>query len=105
MVFYNQAPNADGSFSIANYVKQQKTDILRTPFGANSPNPLVSQETVETADTLFYNAAGSLTGHSGGAKGSFGSKDAQQNCRYRSVSSTNVTLTATQDSTACSDVP
>lgn len=105
IVFYNQAPNSDGSITVANYVKQRKIDALRAPFGANSSNPIVSQETVETADTLFYNSAGSFVGHSGNATGSFSSKDAQQNCFYRSVTSKGVTLIATQDSTSCSLAP
>ncbi len=108
IVNYRQAPNDnnDGGFFVANYIKQQKIDQLRTPFGANSPNPIVSSETVETSDTLHYSAAGSLLSHDGNqATSTYGAKDAYGNCIYRGLTADSLILTSVDDSTSCSLAP
>ncbi len=105
-VNYRQAYNGDGSVFIATYVKQQKTDALRSPLGANSPNPVVVSEAVETQDTLHYNAAGSFTGHDNNfSTASYGAKDAQGRCVARSLAANQLVLTQAQDSASCSLVP
>ena len=105
-VNYRQAYNGDGSLFIATYVKQQKTDALRSPLGANSPNPVVVSEAVETQDTLHYNAAGSFTGHDNNfSTASYGAKDAQGRCVARSLAANQLVLTQAQDSASCSLVP
>ncbi len=108
IVYYRQAPNDnnDGGFFVANYIKQQKIDQLRTPFGANSPTPVVSSETIETTDTLHYNAAGSLVSHDGNAATStYGAKDALGHCIYRGLAANSLILTGVDDSTSCSLAP
>ena len=108
IVDYNQAPddNNDGGLYIANYVKQTKIEQLRTPFGANSPNPVVSSETVETSDTLHYDASGNLVSHDGNhAASQYGAKDAQGRCIYRGLTADNLILTGVDDSTSCSLAP
>ena len=108
VVYYNQAPNDnnDGGFFVANYVKQQKIDQLRSPLGANSANPIVSSETVETSDTLHYNAASHFLGHDNNmATSTYGAKDAMHNCIYRGLSARNLVLTGVEDSTSCSLAP
>ena len=108
IVDYNQAPddNNDGGLFVANYVKQIKVEQLRTPYGANSPNPVVSSETVETSDTLHYGAAGNFVGHDGNhATSQYGAKDAQGRCIYRGLTANNLILTGVDDSTSCSLAP
>lgn len=106
IVDYRQAPNSDGSLSITTHVKQGKTDALRSPFGANSPNPAVSNETVETTDTLHYTAAGSFAGHDNNtASASYGAKDEQGTCYFRSLATDALLLTGLTDSTSCSLAP
>lgn len=106
VVDYRQAPNSDGSIAIATYVKQGKTEALRAPDGANSPNPVVSSAMVETSDTLHYNAAGSFTGHDNNrATASYGAKDAQHSCFYRGLAAEALILTSANDSTSCSLAP
>ncbi len=108
VVYYNEAPNDnnDGGFYVANYVKQEKIDQLRSPLGANSPNPIVSSETVETSDTLHYNAANHFLGHDNNmAISTYGAKDAVPNCIYRGLSARNLVLIGVEDSTSCSLAP
>ncbi len=105
-VNYRQAYNGDGSLFVATDVKQQKTDTLRSPLGANSPNPVVVSEAVETQDTLHYNAAGGFTGHDNNfSTASYAAKDAQGRCVARSLASNQVVLTQAHDSTSCTLVP
>ncbi len=107
VILYNQTPddNNDGGFYIANYVKQQKFDTLRTPFGGNS-TPVTSTEVVESSDTLRYSAAGSLLGHdTNHTTSTYGAKDAQGNCIYRGLTADQLILTQVNDSTSCSLVP
>lgn len=108
VVYYNESPNDnnDGGFFVANYIKQQKIEQLRAPLGANSPNPVVSSETVETSDTLHYNANGRLLSHDNNhASSNYGAKDAQQTCVYRGLTAANLKLTSVEDSTSCSMAP
>ncbi len=105
VVNYRQANADDGSLNIRTYVKQQKSDTVRSPMGANSANPVVVSEAVESTDTLHYNAAGVYLGHDGAASASYGAKDASGRCTARSVTSTGVVLTGAEQSEACSLVP
>lgn len=108
VVYYRQAPNDnnDGGLFVANYVKQEKIDQLRAPFGANSPNPVASSETVETTDTLHYDANGNFLGHDGNAATStYGGKDMFGNCIYRGLAANSLILTSVDDSTSCSLAP
>ncbi len=105
---YRQAPETsnNGSFFVASYVKQQKIEQLRTPIGPNSPNPIVSQEVVETSDTLHYSAAGGFLGHdNNGAKSSYGAKDQMGNCYFRGLTAVSLILTQVEDSASCSLAP
>lgn len=107
-VYYNEAPddNNDGGFYVANYIQQQKIDQLRSPLGANSPNPVVTAEKVETSDTLHYNGAGSLLRHDGNtASSTYAGKDGQGRCIYRGVTANNLVVTSVNDSTSCSMAP
>lgn len=107
VLLYNQTPddNNDGGFYIANYVKQQKFDTLRTPLGSNS-TPVTSAEVVETSDTLRYSAAGSLLSHDTNyATSTYGAKDAGGNCLYRGLNANQLILTQVNNSTSCSLVP
>ena len=106
VVNYNQSQNADGTYAITSYVKQTKYEALRSPIGANSPNPVVTNETVESADTLHYSASFSFLGHDGDhATAIFAAKDAEGNCSYRQLTSVGVILTGLEDSTSCSYAP
>ena len=108
IVDYNYQPdtNNGGGASEAVYVKQIRIEQLRTPLGANSPNPTVSSETVETSDTLHFDGAGNLTGHDGNsATSQYGAKNAQGQCIYRGLSANNLILTGVDDSTSCSLAP
>ena len=107
-VNFRQAPNDDndGGFYVASYVKQGKYDELRGPNGPNSANPVVSNETVETSDTLHYSAAGGFLGHDNNmARSIYGSKDEHFNCYYRALTSLNLALTQVEDSHDCSMAP
>jgi len=107
VVFYNQSPddNNDGGFYVANYIKQQKFDTVRTPFGGNSA-PVTSAEVVESSDTLRYSAAGSLLSHdTNHATSTYGAKDVHGNCIYRGLTANQLLLTQVNDSTSCSLVP
>ena len=103
----NEAPDATGNYAIATYVKQQKIDALRSPIGPNSPNPVVSQEVIETSDTLHYSPDFSvLLGHdTNTANASYGARDAQHNCVARTLAANALILTEAQDSTSCSLAP
>lgn len=102
----NESPDASGNYSIVNYVKQQKIDALRSPIGANSPNPVVSQESIETTDTLHYTPTFAFINHDNTtAKASYGAKDAQHNCVSRTLAANALILTEAQDSTSCSLAP
>ena len=108
IVDYNQAPDAnnDGGVSVADYIKQIKIEQLRTPYGANSPDPIVSSETVETSDTLHYDASYNFLGHDGShATSQYGAKDGQGHCIYRGLAASNLILTGVDDSTSCSLAP
>ncbi len=107
VVFYNQTPddNNDGGSYVANYIKQQKFDAVRTPFGGNSP-PVNSAEVVETSDTLRYSATGSLLSHdTNHATSTYGAKDANGNCYFRGLTANQLILNQVNDSTSCSLVP
>ena len=106
IVDYNQAPDSSGNYAITTSVKQQKMDALRSPIGANSPNPVVSQEVIETTDTLHYTPSFSFINHDANtAKASYGAKDAQHNCVARTLAANASILTEVQDSTDCSLAP
>ena len=107
IVDYNQAPDATGNYAISTYVKQQKIDALRSPIGPNSPNPIVSQQVIETMDTLHYSPDFStFLGHdTNTAKASYGAKDGQGNCVARLLAANQLILTEAQDSTSCSLAP
>jgi len=108
IVNYRQAPNDnnDGGFFVASYVKQGKLEERRGPNGPNSADPAVSNETVETSDTLHYSAAGAFLGHDNNfAKSSYGSKDTFHNCYYRGLIAEALVLTHVEDSTSCSMAP
>ncbi len=108
IVNYRQAPddNNSGNISIASYVRQQKFDELLTPLGPNSPNPIVSQEAVETSDTLHYSAAGAFLYHDNNhATSTYGAKDQLHNCYFRSLIADSLILTHVEDSTSCSMAP
>ena len=107
-VNFREAPNDnnDGGLYIASYVKQGKYEELRGPNGPNSANPVVTNETVETSDTLHYSGAGALLGHDNNmARSTYGSKDANFNCYYRSLTALNLVLTQVQTSSDCSLAP
>ncbi len=107
-VNYRQANEDDnsGNFYLASYVKQGKTEQLRSPLGANSPNPIVTQENVETSDTLHYSAAGALRFHDNNhATSSYAAKDQYHNCYYRALTADSLVLTHVDDSTSCSMAP
>ena len=107
VVNYRQANNDIGSgFFVANYIKQSKFDALRSPLGGNSPNPVLTSETIETTDTLHYTAGGSLISHDNNAATStYGAKDAQGSCVYRGLAAGSLVLTQVNDSTSCSLAP
>ena len=107
-VYSNESPdtNNDGGFQVASSVKQEKIEQLRSPLGANSPNPIVSSETVQTADTIHYDANENFLGYTGNAaNASYGAKDASHNCIYRSLTARSLVLTGVQDSNSCSEAP
>ncbi len=107
-VDYRQANNDDnsGNFFVASYVKQGKNEQIRTPLGANSPNPIVTDERVETSDTLHYSAAGALQYHDNNhATSSYAGKDQMHSCYYRSLVADALILTHVDDSASCSMVP
>ena len=106
IVDYNQAPDSTGNYAITTSVKQQKLDTLRSPIGANSPNPVVSKEVIETTDTLHYTPSFSFINHDANtAKASYGARDAQRNCVARTLAANASILTEAQDSTSCSLAP
>lgn len=106
IVNYNQAPLADGSYGITTYVKQSKYDALRSPLGANSPNPVVTNETVETTDTLHYDSSFNFLGHYGTtASATYSSKDAQGECTYRKLGADALRLTSAEQSSSCMYAP
>lgn len=106
VVDYRQAPNSDGSLFITTSVKQQKLDALRSPLGPNSPNPIVSQQVIETTDTRHYSPSGAFTGHDNNtATARYGAKDAQHLCVARTLAANALILTEAQDSTSCSLAP
>ena len=108
IVDYRQANNDDnsGSSFAATYVKQSKIDELRAPIGANSPNPVVSQETVETSDTLHFSPTGALVYHDNNhATASYGARDARQSCYFRELTAEALVLTRVEDSASCSMAP
>ena len=106
IVDYNQAPDSSGNYAITTSVKQQKIDALRSPIGANSPNPVVSQEVIETTDTLHYTPSFAFINHDNNtATASFGAKDAQHKCLARTLAANASILTEAQDSTSCSLAP
>ncbi len=106
IVDYNQAPDSTGNYAITTSVKQQKIDALRSPIGANSPNPVVSQEVIETTDTLHYTPSFSFINHDNNTvTASFGAKDAQHTCVARTLAANASILTQAQDSTSCSLAP
>ena len=106
VINYNQAPLSDGSYGITTYVKQNKYDALRSPLGANSPNPVVTNETVEATDTLHYNSSFNYLGHyDTSASAIYSSKDAEQKCSYRKLVANALKLTSVEDSSSCSYAP
>ncbi len=106
VVFSDEVVNRDGTVTIPNYVKQGKVEELRSPLGANSPNPVVTSETVESTDTLHLNSSFQIVSHDNDAATStYGAKDAQHRCIYRQLKAANTVLTAVTDSTSCSLAP
>ncbi len=106
IVDYNQAPDSAGNYAITTSVKQSKIDALRSPIGANSPNPVVSQEVIETTDTLHYSPSFAFINHDNNtARASYGAKDAQHTCVARTLAANALLLTEAQDSTSCSLAP
>ena len=97
--------NPDGTSYQTAYVKQQKITQLRSPIGPNSPNPIVTSETVESSDTINISAAGSITGSNAHSDSLFGSKDQYGRCIARSLASVDLKLTQYTDSTSCSLAP
>jgi hypothetical protein len=107
VVDYKQAnnDNNDGGFYLASYIHQQKYEQTQTTVNGNSTPPAVTHETMETSDTLHYNAAGSLLSHdNNNANSTFGGKDPNYNCYFRQLSAQNLKLTQVNDSTYCSAV-
>ena len=97
--------NNDGGFYIASYVHQQKDETTQTTVNNNSTPPNVVHETMETSDTLHYNAGGSLLYHdNNSAVSTFGGKDPNYNCYFRQLNANSLVLTQVQDSTFCSAV-
>lgn len=106
-VNYNQNnnDNNDGGFFVANYIRQQKREQLQTTVNGNSTPPAVTTEDMETSDTLHYNAAGALLNHDNNtARSTFGGKDPNYTCYFRSLTANNLVLTQVNDSTSCSAV-
>jgi hypothetical protein len=107
VVDYKQAnnDNNDGGFYLASYIHQQKYEQTQTTVNGNSTPPAVTHETMETSDTLHYNAAGSLVSHDNNmANSTFGGKDPNYNCYFRQLTANNLVLTQVNDSTFCSAV-
>ena len=108
-VYINESPesNNSGGFFVESSLKQGKTEELRSPLGANSPNPVVTAESLQTSDTLHYNSDASvLLSHDGNAATStYGAKDAEHRCVYRALAANNLKLTSYTDSTSCSLAP
>jgi hypothetical protein len=107
VVDYTQAnnDNNDGGFFLATYIHQQKSEQLQTTVNGTSTPPVVTHETMETSDTLHYNAAGALVNHDNNtARSTFGGKDANYSCYFRSLTANNLVLTQVNDSTSCSAV-
>ena len=103
---YRQSYNGSGGLDIPAYVKQQKDEAFRSPLGANSPNPVVSHESVETMDTLHYSGSFALLGHDTNSSNSqFGSKDELHRCVYRVQASNMLFLTQEDNGTSCSMAP
>ena len=66
----------------------------------------MSQETVETSDTLHFNPAGALVYHDNNhATASYGAKDARQSCTFRALEANALILTHVEDSASCSMAP
>ena len=108
IVDYNQAANDNGVGAfITTSVKQQLQEALRSPLGANSPNPVVTNESIETTDTLHYSTGfASLLSHDQDtATSTYASKDAEHRCYYRALTANQLVLTGVTDSTSCSMVP
>ena len=106
IVNYNQAPDSSGNYAVTTYVKQGKYTALRSPLGPNSPNPVVTNEQIETTDTLHFSPTFSYLGHDNDtAQSTYSSKDAQHNCFYRALTAVQNILTGVQDSTSCSLAP
>ena len=105
VVYSNESPES-GGFFVASSVKQGKTEELRSPLGANSPNPVVTSETITTSDTTHYDPNGNgLYRDNNAATSSYGAKDAEHHCVYRALGAKNLILTSFEDSTRCSLAP
>jgi hypothetical protein len=101
-VHFAQTTNSDGSFS-ANTIAKQKflaEDVRRFdgfPVSVNETSNVVASE-----DTLSFNNAGALTGHTGASSQDYFTNDSRGGCYSRKLTSVNSVLTAYNDGGRCS---
>ena len=101
----NYAFNAGGSSFQNAYIKQQKLTSGSTP-GASSPQPVITSETVESADTLNFSTAGAFTGPTNTlSSAQYGSKNQNGTCYFRSLTAEYLALARVEDSSSCSLIP
>jgi Peptide N-acetyl-beta-D-glucosaminyl asparaginase amidase A len=100
---FNQAVNADGSFSVQSISDQKflEHDISPaeegTALGAKTSNHVASQ------DVATFTAQGVRTSHTGSSSQSYVTKGPRGFCFSRSLTSINSVLTAFRDGAACHD--
>ena len=99
---YSQVENSDGSFGVTTTSDQQ--DLLKLTQSWNG-FPVYSSKLaneVKSGDTLAFDAAGSVTGHSGQASSQdYSAHDSAGHCYSRAITAAAGVLTSATDGTAC----
>ncbi len=95
----------DGGYYQTTYAHQQKYEYLQNALNGNTTPPAVTQESVESTDTLHYSPAFAFLGHDNNtASSTFGGKDSTLKCYFRALAAQNLKLTSVNDSSSCSAV-
>ncbi len=99
---YSQIGNADNSFNVTTTSEQQDWLDLDQLLNRFTVYTATVRSEVKSADTLQFNASGSLTGHTGqAASAEYTEKSSMGSCFSRDITAASGVLTSVTDGTEC----
>jgi hypothetical protein len=101
---YNDQVQSDGTQAITSQVMQQDESYTRQLLDGFTYDISNGDETVNSNDTLEYDASGNFVGHTGSSTASDTETDSLGRCYSRTLTAADTKLTAVTDGAACGGV-